>query len=307
MEELQGFPPYITEAHNEDDIQYMLKAFTESVETMVDAGIFGDQKEPSLLTDPGRFPLTIGQQEIWYSSQMGEAAACSYNESDTLHLKGPLDVDKLRMAISGVLKRHQSIHLRFSPEGDFQYVARDRNIDVPFIDLADLSEDECQKRLDDLLAQEATTPFDLENGPLVRANLIRRRRNDHLLVFYGNHLVFDGWSSGVIFDEIGTVYSSTDPAGALQMLPEPTPFSDYAALEAAAEVSGERGKARAHWLAQFEDLPPVLDLPGDRLRPVARSFSGSTVKWKLRDSVYLAIKKAAARHNTSLFAILLAA
>ena len=161
--------------------------------------------------------------------------------------------------------------------------------------------------MDDLLSHEASTPFDLINGPLSRVTLVRRKETDHLLVLYANHLVFDGWSSGVVFDEIGRVYSASDPSKAIEALPKPMPFSDYAALEAVAEASGERGKARAHWLSQFDQLPPALDLPCDRTRPVIRTFSGSTIKWKLRDSVYRDIKRVAAKQNTSLFALLLAA
>jgi len=304
---LEGFPTYMTDAHTDEDLARIEEAFQESVEIMVGAGIIGDNVGTDAVADRSPFPLTSGQHEIWFASQLGSEAACAYNESDTLSLRGALDDDLLRQCVQDVLRRHDAFHLRFDRHGEHQQVSSQREIEIA---VHDWSGEEPEKRgahMRDLLASEASTPFDLENGPLIRVHLVRYEPDHHVLVLYANHLVFDGWSSGVVFDEIGRLYSARR-AQAEPEFPIPTSFREYAALESAAAADGRRDAARDHWVAQFDGtMPTALELPTDRPRDAQRSFEGGTVKWALHDATYHSLKQLAATRNCSVFALLLAA
>jgi len=304
---LEGFPSYMTDAHTEQDIDHLVNAFTEGVESMVEAGIFGRQPERRQVSAATPFPLTAGQREIWFASQLSDGAACAYNESDTLSLRGNLHEDVLVSAVKDVLARHDALHLRFAADGASQHISDSRAIEVPVLDLSTLDPAGRLAARAKLLTDEATTPFDLANGPLVRVHLIRLEDQHHELVLYGNHLVFDGWSSGIVFDEIALAYNARVQDDALD-LPEASSFREYAALESVAEATGARQQACAHWANQFaQGIPDGLDLPASQPRPNTRSFDGATVKWRLRDSVYRGVKQTAVEHKTSMFAVLLAA
>jgi len=308
---LENFPSYMTVSHTQEDLDFVFGAFEESVAEMQDGGIFRVPEKKLQAATNGesmaatRFRLTAQQSDIWVASQMSDEASCAYNESDTVDLRGPMNLELLSDAVRRVLSRHQALHVRFEPGGEFQEVHAASQIEVGVVDLTAAGE-ERRAKLAEVLAVEASTPFDLECGPLFRVKIIRLTEEHHRLVLWAHHIVIDGWSSGVLLHEVAATYSAFCQ-GIPAPLPAATPFSAYALELEEFARSRDAKDTLAWWLQHHAGGALESSLPTDRPRPADKSYAGGTVKWQLSDDVYKAVKKAAGKMNTSLFSLLLGA
>ncbi|WP_267225801.1 non-ribosomal peptide synthetase [Dyella silvae] len=250
-------------------------------------------------------PPTAPQREVWLASTLEPAASLAYNESISLRLRGELNVSALQTALQQLMDRHEALRATFSNDGDELYIAAQQDLPCPVRDLSWQGADEREAEIALTLQHAVTTPFDLENGPLVRAELLQLVPQDHLLVFTAHHIVCDGWSFGVIVRDLAALYAQAIGAGT-----EPAPadtFADYALAEAAHEQSEEGRSAEAYWLKRFADATPSLDLPTDHPRPRQRSFSSLREDLMLDASLIADVKRMGAQRNASLYATLLSA
>lgn len=319
---LEGGSFILTTAHTDEELTFVTQAIKESVAEMQAAGFLpgglldstlgAEPKKqkgvelPSQDSTPHRFPLTEAQTEIWLALQMGKEASCAFNESFTLQLRGPFNVEHMRRAVQVVIARHEALHLRFSPEGDAQEKTTPVIMNVPLQDFSTLDGTAKDAKVVEILTKEASEPFDLINGPLLRVQILKLAQQEHLLIFSSHHIVCDGWSSGVLLDEISIIYSATCQGKPYQ-LPEPTPFSEYAIEQTKEQESVEVAEAYQYWADQFAETPPILELPTDRPRPPFKSYKGETVKWTFNPLVCQAIKRVAVEQHATLFAVLFAA
>jgi amino acid adenylation domain-containing protein len=340
---LEGGSFFLTTAHTDEELACVAKAIKDSVAAMQDAGFLprpplggtnlplqlettslaaadlaaalpdqmhsdaGAQGTPSQNAAASqRFPLTEAQMEIWLASQMSEEASCAFNESFMLRLGGLLNVEHMRRAIQVVVARHEALSVRFSPQGEYQERTASIAIDVPLQDLAPLDQAARDAQVAEILGRAASTPFDLSRGPLLNVQILKLAEQEYVILFSAHHIILDGWSSGVLLQEISIVYSAACQGQPYQ-LPEPTPFSEYVSAEVEQQQSAEVVQAYQYWQNQFAFPPAVLDLPTDRPRPAFKSYKGGTITWTIETSVYQALKRAAAEQHATLFALLLAA
>src|SRR5690606_27383687 len=133
---------------------------------------------------------------------------------------------------------------------------------------------EQRKHLDQLARKDMTTVFDLVNGPLFRAWLIKTATDTHLLRLTGHHVVCDGWSLGIMMAEISALYNAAKN-GTLPALPEASTFSEYALATIDFAKSPEHQRVEQYWLDLYKGTVPRLDLPTDRPRPKQKTFKGN--------------------------------
>ncbi|MGH6809245.1 MAG: aminotransferase class III-fold pyridoxal phosphate-dependent enzyme, partial [Ensifer adhaerens] len=306
-----GYPCFLTTAHSEADFQAIAAAFRTSLDAFQSVGILGTQRQAEniapatvavIAARPSTAPLTEAQKEIWLAAQVGDEASCSFNESFTMALDGPLDRERLGRALDAVVARHDALQIRFGRAGDHFEFIPDFELDVADIDLAGESDGEALFR--QLIDEDARTAFDLANGPLVRASIVRMASDSHRLVFTAHHIVCDGWSVNVLIEELAAIYSAyvcNVEAG----LAPPLSFATYATdLAPNAEISNA---TEQFWLGQYRDVPDLPDMPLDRPRSDRRSFAGGTVTGNIEAETYKALKKAGAKSGATLFSTLLAA
>ena len=254
--------------------------------------------------DAKTIPLTDAQREIWFATQLGPAVSTAYNESCTLRLRGPLQMEALQRAVQQLVERHEALRTTFSPSGAFQRIAATARMETPLVDFSDLDRRNHKACVDDLIGREIQHEFDLVNGPLLRAQIVRLAADHHRLVFTAHHLICDGWSMSVLLYELGELYSA-NCRGRPCALPEPMPFSSYAQSEAV-EQSPESAAAEAYWVKQFSDSVPVLELPSDRPRPATRTYAGSHQVRSLKPELAAAVKRFSAERNCTTFTTMLA-
>jgi amino acid adenylation domain-containing protein len=250
-------------------------------------------------------PLTAAQQEIWFASQMSDGASCAYNETRLLHFRGPLQAAALWQALQQLVARHEALRTSFSPSGDAQHIRPQLELDLPLDDLSLLDTTQRERRLESLESAEASRPFDLAQGPLLRARLVRLSVEHHLLLLTIHHLVCDGRSWGILLNEAAELYSAQCRSVRAQ-LPPPLQLSEFAKAQTRRQSRPERAAAEAYWLNQFTDGGPLLDLPADHPRSSAWTFEAAREFRSSSASLARQLKRMSAEHDCTLFTTLLA-
>ncbi|WP_188555321.1 non-ribosomal peptide synthetase, partial [Edaphobacter dinghuensis] len=270
----------------------------------------GDQQSlPSIsrLPDGVKLPLSYGQQRLWFLSQL-EGASPVYHIPMAVRLRGDLDTSVLRYSLDTIFARHEALRSIFvTVEGGpaVELLPEAMGLPLSEIDLSDKTD--TQGQLIKLYKQQVRTPFDLSRGPLLRACLVRLGDEEHVLILVQHHIVSDGWSMGVLVNELSILYSTY-----LRGEPNPLPpleiqYPDYAAWQRK-WLAGERLEAQAdYWKRTLADAPPLLDLPTDRPRPAQQSFAGAFVPVRINAELTRKLKALSTKHGTTLFMTLLAA
>jgi amino acid adenylation domain-containing protein len=317
---LEGFPCFLATTHSDADIQTVIRVFDESLADMRAGGLLPSGTEPPKLnahapevsavapptktSTPVEVPLTEAQLEIWLSAQLGEEASRAYNESFTLQTRGPLDEQALVQSLQDLVNRHDALRAKIVPERNQLSFLPSLQLEVPFEDLSSAPSSEREARLEQAKKEESSKLFDLLNGPLVRATLFRLDPEHHALIFTSHHIVCDGWSTNVLLDELGKIYSARI-RGTNPQLDVPVQFSDYALQRSNDTANQDTADSGAYWVNEFETLPPVLDLPADRQRAALKSFQGATHRAQIDAATYKQVKTAGAKQGCTLFATLL--
>jgi NRPS condensation-like uncharacterized protein len=153
------------------------------------------------------FPVSFAQQRLRFLDQL-EPHNSTYNIYTSLSLRGRLDVEALESALNEVVRRHESLRTTFSSlDGEPRQLVRPRlRLPLPVIDLS--THEDAQERARLLARAEARAPFDLAEGPLLRAKLLRLGAGEHVLVVALHHIVSDGWSMGVFSRELSALYDA---------------------------------------------------------------------------------------------------
>lgn len=243
-------------------------------------------------------PTTEAQREVLTASEMGVDASCAYNESVSLELKGTLDKPALERAMQELVKRHESLRATLNASGTRMLVTDEVRFELPFTDLSAMSEAERSKQLDVLAQQDMTTPFDLRNGPLFRARLIKVGNDSHLLRLTGHHVVCDGWSLGIMMAEISALYNAAK-ANTAPKLPEASTFSEYSLATIDFAKSPEHAAVERYWLDLYKGPVPRLDLPTDRPRPKQKTYKGKRLDLTLPQDLVRGLKEVATRSGAS--------
>ncbi|WP_109125843.1 non-ribosomal peptide synthetase [Dyella sp. C11] len=249
-------------------------------------------------------PSTAPQREVWLASTLEPEASLAYNESVSLRLHGELNVEALQTALQQLVDRHETLRATFASEGSELCIADQQDLPCPLRELSWLGPDEQEAEIDATLHRVVSEPFDLDAGPLVRAELLRLSSQEHLLVFTAHHIVCDGWSFGVIVRDLAALYAQQMGQG--EDLPPPDCFADYALAEAEHAQSAAGKASEAYWLARFANATPSLDLPTDHPRPRQRTFHSRREDLLLDASLIGDVKRMGAKSGASLYATLLA-
>lgn len=253
-------------------------------------------------TDANGLPLTAAQRELWFASQVSDAASCVFNECRLLRLLGSLEVAVLQKALEELGARHEALRTTFAADGSRQFIHPEFKLQFEQIDLSASPADQAE-RIDTIQLEEARTPFDLVHGPLIRARLIRCGAEEHVLVVAVHHLICDGQSFALLLRELDALYRAKGNAAAAR-LPAAVRFSDY--VQEKIRATNDHVQAEAYWSMEFAEIPPPLDLPTDAPRSTQWNFEGARQTVLLAESLTDAVKQLSARCGCTLFTTLLA-
>ncbi|MET9951143.1 amino acid adenylation domain-containing protein [Streptomyces sp. NPDC006339] len=256
-----------------------------------------DGERPALTrTGATEAPLAGLQRGLWFLDQWNPGAA-TYNVPWVFRFAGPVDPELLRRALAGVVERHEALRTTFTLTEDGP-----RQVVHPSVELPFTVRETTAAALDDLLAEAALVPFDLETGPLVRAHLYRTGGTSTLLLLC-HHIVWDEGSLPVLEAEMAVLYESL-AAGRPAELPElPVQYADYS-LWQQQDATAER--QLDHWREHLKDAPTEPPLPTDRPRPELQSFRGAFHRFAMPRPVAEAVRELARGEDATPFMVLLA-
>ncbi|NOK14964.1 non-ribosomal peptide synthetase, partial [Corallococcus exercitus] len=256
----------------------------------------------------GVIPLSFSQRRLWFLDQLTPGDA-SYNIPAALRLKGRVDVESLRRAFEALVARHESLRTTFhAHEGEAtQHVHLPDAWTLPLVDLSSRPEAQREAEARRQIAQEASQPFHLEQGPLLRTTLVRLGEQEHLLAVTMHHIVSDGWSMGVLVRELVAFYEAFSTGRSPSLSPLPMQYADFAERQRQ-WLQGETLDAQlGYWKQQLAGAPAALELPTDRPRPPVQSHRGAKVDVRIPSEVAHALKALAGREGATPFMVLLAA
>ncbi|AZO40905.1 amino acid adenylation domain-containing protein [Mesorhizobium sp. M7D.F.Ca.US.005.01.1.1] len=252
-------------------------------------------------------PLSSAQQRVFFLDRMGAGSA--YTMSASLWLRGALDKRALALALDEIRRRHDilrtTFHLR---DGDpVQVVSGFRETRLEIIDLTGHAADARTTEAMRIATQESVAPFDLAQGPLFRASLVRLAEQDHALLLTMHHIICDGWSIGVLHAELKQLYQAFHDNRASPLAELPLQFGDFAAWQQRGIETVEIERQTAYWVRQLKDLPPTCTLPTDRPRPAVQSHRGGTVQVEIDRQTTDRLKILGRSQDATAFMVFLAA
>jgi len=273
----------------------------------------GESLQPQPVTKVSRerngFPLSFAQQRLWFLHQL-QLDEAAYNLPVAVRLTGQLDLNALERTLTEVVRRHEVLRTSFiEVDGRAeQFVNPPAGVSLPVLDLSHLPPHEREAEASRLITEQARGAFDLARAPmLLRASLIRLGEHEHLAAITMHHIAVDGWSLGVLINEVAALY-----AAYAQGMPSPLPelsiqYADFADWQRR-WLQGESLDAQLrYWKRQLAGAPPVLDLPTDRPRPPVQTHRGAQVSFHLPAELAKALNELSRREGVTLFMTLLAA
>ncbi|HSF38816.1 MAG TPA: non-ribosomal peptide synthase/polyketide synthase [Thermoanaerobaculia bacterium] len=230
--------------------------------------------------DRGRdFAVSFAQQRLWFLDQL-EPGNPFYAHLLGVRLQGRLDVPTLEATLSEVVRRHEVLRTTL-PAVDgrpVQRIAPPAPVRLPRIDLSGLAEAQAEPELRKWSRQEAMRPFDLARGPLLRAVLFRLAPGEHVVLLNLHHIIFDGWSIGLLVREVAALYEAL-AAERPSPLPElPIQYADYAEWQRGWLQGEVLDGHLAYWKRHLAGSWKPLELPADRPRPARPSYRGASLR-----------------------------
>ncbi len=267
--------------------------------------------QPPLLlrsTRQSNLSLSFSQERLWFLDQW-EPASAFYNVSSALRIPGPLSVDVLRRCLNEIVRRHESLRTTFPNEegSPIQKISPTLEIEMPLVDLTSFEDSVRDAEAQRQAAMEARRPFNLAQGPLLRAVLLRLAADNHVAVLTMHHIVSDGWSLGVLFHELSVLYEAYS-SGRTSTLPElEIQYVDFAKWQREWLQGDVLAAHLDWWRLQLQSAPAMLELPADRPRPSNPTFRGATEMFELPGRLCRDLKIFSQSEGGTLFMTLLAA
>ena len=245
-------------------------------------------------------PASAGQARLWVLDRISSERALN-----TVHfgvrMEGPVDPLVLRQSIEALVARHESLRTTFQEidGGVVATIAPPGDIELPVIDLRALAPEARSARLAQLSTELGKAPFDLSRGPLLRMTLVALKDEEHVLFCTQHHTITDGWSLGVLLEDLFALFSARC-AGKAAGLPElPITYADWVTWQRTALQGERREELVSWWKARLADLPR-LDLPFRRAVS-SPTNAGESIHFSFSRELASSLESLAARHGCTLF------
>lgn len=227
------------------------------------------------------YPLSSVQKRLWALSQF-EVSNVAYNLPGACVFKGPLDTDRLRTAFDLLIDRHEILRTVFREDesgqiSQFILPPGESGFRIMSIDLQ--GEDDPEAAARNRIRRDFMQPFDLAAGPLLRACLYQLNSSEWIFAYVLHHIISDGWSMDVLLQDMLRFYAAD------HQHPLPVQYKDYAVWEQQQLDNGALKEQAAYWLQQFAGELPVPELPGDKTRPVIKSYAGGMIQREMDASL----------------------
>ncbi|HEU5229175.1 MAG TPA: MupA/Atu3671 family FMN-dependent luciferase-like monooxygenase, partial [Ktedonobacteraceae bacterium] len=268
------------------------------------------------------FPQSFAQQRLWFLSQL-QPDNIAYNVPTAITITGELNVEALRRSLEEIIRRHEILRTTFDIHQNepVQIIHAPGSFILPVVDLSAYSPSERQTSAWQQALQEVQRPFDLTCGPLIRTTLFCLEPTEFLLLLTYHHIVADGWSRGILMNELKTLYTAFVAGQPSPLEDLPIQYADFAVWqlewlrgstlsdgqpEHQNQEQSRLAKHLQYWKDQLAGPLPILELPTDHPRPPIQTFCGAHLAINIPEQLLRDLQILSQREGVTLFMTLLA-
>ncbi|NES18616.1 MAG: SDR family NAD(P)-dependent oxidoreductase [Symploca sp. SIO3E6] len=252
------------------------------------------------------FALSYPQQRMFTIAQLMPGDT-SYSVPLHFRLQGKLNTTSLKHSLKQIAQKHEILRTTFHLEAgeSKQVISSELTVDVPVIDLQDLSPEKQEAEVQRLLKEDTQCPFDLAKLPLWRVNLLKLAEKNHILLLNIHHIIFDGWSVGVFIRELKDFYEAYLAQKNPVREQLPIQYVDYA-LWQKERLQGEFLSSKLeYWQQQLQGISP-LQLPS-KISSQSETTGGTIVPLGFSETLSAQLKQLNLREGTTSNILLLTA
>lgn len=256
----------------------------------------------------GDAPLSFSQQMVWLLDQF-EPGNPVYNRPTFIRLAGTLNLLALEKSLNEIIGRHEILRTSFDQINGkpVQKINPNITLNLPIVELSHVKDENKQIEAQCLANQEAQHKFDLTQAPLIKAKLVRLYEQEHILLLTMHHIIFDGWSLNILFQELAVLYQAFSTDTPSPLLELPIQNADFAVWQRQQQQTEKLESQLSYWKTQLGGKLPVLELPTDRPRPALYSFQGAKHSLLLPKNLLESLNALSVKENVTLFMTFLAA
>lgn len=263
---------------------------------------------PTLNKD--RVPLSFAQERLWFLAQL-EQGNHVYNITTALNIEGRLDITALQRTVSEIIYRHEVLRTSFrilddTPKQFISPVSSISKKPILLIDLSMLKKTEREEEKEQLVHKERQYLFDIAQSPLIRFNLLYMEEEEHILIISVHHIVFDGWSMGLLFREMSLLYKAFSLNHPSPLSSLPIQYADYTLWQRHLLQGDVLEKQLAYWKHRLDGAPTLSALPTDRPRPLKQTFKGAAYIFEMPKAFVERLRMICKEEGVTLFMLLLA-
>ncbi|QRF31060.1 non-ribosomal peptide synthetase [Bacillus safensis] len=249
-------------------------------------------------------PLSYAQQRIWFLDQLVPNSSL-YNLPLLLNIKGELCIDLWENSLISIINQHEILRTTFKEvNGEICQVISDSiNWNMDFKDLSCFNnkEDEVKR----LINKKFNKPFDLTKGPLIRATLIQKEKNNYVFLLNMHHIISDGWSLNIIMQKLQQNYLTLKKGKQLKLPHLSIQYADYAVWQHKYLNEKMFEKKITYWKNKLRGIKPLISLPIDHSRPAVQTYRGGIHTINLPVNLMNKLNEISKREGVTLFMTLL--
>lgn len=241
------------------------------------------------------YPATAAQKRLFILEELN-LGLLNYHLPFAVQVKGPLNIERFRLAWWALIERHPVLRTSFYMEEGNVMQRIEQAVELPLavVDGSDWSSSELVLRQRSFLQ-----PFCLEQAPLLRLELVLLERESSVLLLDMHHIITDGTSMGILMSDLSRFYEGNAP--------EPLSIhgGDLALWEEAGRSGGWLERQKLYWREIFQDGVPSPVLPSPRPRQQTPSYRGAIERFELEPELAGSLRALARREGVTLYTVLL--
>lgn len=292
---------------------------TQVLEQLTDAVPIGPALQP--ISQHQQLPLGLAQERLWFLNQL-ESGNPFYNVAIAVRLTGQLNIVTLERSLNEVIRRHEALRTSFPDVSGrpIQVIHPTLQVTLSIVNCTTI--ESSKSKIQNYILEEVQQPFDLSQVPLLRAKLLHLREDEHMLLLTSHHIISDGWSVGVLIQELVMLYEAfssekrfsrgeatpfMSSACGETSLPElPIQYADFADWQRKCLQGSVLETQLGYWQQQLGGILPTLQLPTDRPRSAIQTFQGAKQSLAFPKALTEALKVLNQQEGVTLFMTLLA-
>lgn len=251
-------------------------------------------------------PASVTQLRFWRLEQFSPGNPALHMRA-CVRLRGVLRIGEIERSLNALVDRHETLRTTFIEEENelHQVIVPKRPMALAISCLDDVKPEERETKLRERIHEEARIPFDLIQGPLLRARLFRLSPDEHVLMITTHHILSDGWSQTVIQSDLWKIYEAFSESVEPQLAPLAIHYADYVHWQQEWLASEAARDELAFWQKKLASPLPVLDIPVDTPTPGKIAPHGPMETMLLSRELRQALKRLGQDTETTMFMVML--